>query len=123
MTILKLAEAEAVFADIIWDNEPIRSGELIKRAEKELNWKSTTSYTVLKRLCNRGIFQNKNATVTSLISREDFDSAKSQQFVDKAFEGSLPKFLASFIGGKKLDAAQAAELKAMIDQHVEDRHD
>ncbi len=123
MTILKLAEAEAVFADIIWDNEPIRSGELIKRAEKELNWKSTTSYTVLKRLCNRGIFQNKNATVTSLISREDFDSAKSQQFVDEAFEGSLPKFLASFIGGKKLDAAQAAELKAMIDQHVEDRHD
>ncbi len=123
MTILKLAEAEAVFADIIWDNEPIRSGELNKRAEKELNWKSTTSYTVLKRLCNRGIFQNKNATVTSLISREDFDSAKSQQFVDEAFEGSLPKFLASFIGGKKLDAAQAAELKAMIDQHVEDRHD
>lgn len=123
MTILKLAEAEAVFADIIWDNEPIRSGELIKRAEKELNWKSTTSYTVLKRLCNRGIFQNKNATVTSLISREDFDSAKSQQFVDEAFEGSLPKFLASFIGGKKLDAAQAAELKAIIDQHVEDRHD
>ena len=116
----KLAEAESKFADLIWDNEPIASGELVKLAAKELDWKSTTSYTVLRRLCDRGLFQNENTVVTSCISREEFDSHKSHRFVEESFGGSLPKFLAAFMGKKKLSESQISEIQKMIEEFGEE---
>lgn len=106
---------ESRFADIIWHNEPMSSRDLIKMAEKELNWKSTTSYTVLKRLCERGIFQLRNKIVTSLISREEFYGMKSEQFVEETFDGSLPAFIAAFGTRKKLSSEEVDELKKLID--------
>ena len=84
---------ESRFADLIWSHEPMASRDLIKMAEKELNWKSTTSYTVLKRLCDRGIFQLQDKTITSLISREDFYALRTRKFVEETFDGSLPAFI------------------------------
>lgn len=106
---------ESRFADLIWSHEPMASRDLVKMAEKELNWKSTTSYTVLKRLCERGIFQLRDKTVTSLISREEFYGIKSEQFVEETFDGSLPAFLAAFGARKKLSEEEAEELKKLID--------
>lgn len=106
---------ESRFADMIWKHEPMASRELIKMAEQELNWKSTTSYTVLKRLCDRGIFQLQDKTVTSLISREEFYGMKSEQFVQEAFDGSLPAFIAAFGARKKLSEEEVEELKKLID--------
>ena len=106
---------ESRFADIIWNHEPIPSGQLVKLAEQELSWKPTTSYTVLKRLCNRGIFQNQKGTVTSLISRQEFYAMQSEQFVEETFDGSLPAFLAAFGTRKKLSEEEVDELKRIID--------
>ena len=106
---------ESRFADIIWSHEPIPSGQLVKLAEQELSWKPTTSYTVLKRLCNRGIFQNQKGTVTSLISRQDFYAMQSEQFVEETFDGSLPAFLAAFGTRKRLSQEEVEELKRIID--------
>lgn len=111
----RLAEGEAKFAELIWENEPIASPELVKLCEKEFEWKKSTTYTVLKKLCDRGIFQNENAQVTSLISKEEFYSYKSREFVEQTFGGSIPKFLTAFMGGKKLTAKQAEEIKELID--------
>lgn len=116
----KLAEAESKFADLIWDNEPIRSRDLIALAAETLSWKSTTSYTVLKRLCSRGLFRNQHSVVTSCISREEFASGKSRQFIEDSFGGSLPKFLTAFIGTRKLSAEQIDELRQLIDQYEEE---
>ena len=91
------------------------SKDLIKMAEKELNWKSSTSYTVLKRLCERGIFQLQDKTVTSLISREEFHGMKSEQFLDETFDGSLPAFIAAFGTRKKLPDEEVEVLKKLID--------
>ncbi|WP_209344447.1 BlaI/MecI/CopY family transcriptional regulator [Flavonifractor sp. AGMB03687] len=106
---------ESRFADLIWSHEPMASRDLIKMAEKELNWKSTTSYTVLKRLCDRGIFQLQDKTITSLISREEFYGMKSEQFVEETFDGSLPAFIAAFGTRKKLSEEEIEELKKLID--------
>lgn len=106
---------ESRFADLIWSHEPMASRDLIKMAEKELNWKSTTSYTVLKRLCDRGIFQLQEKTITSLISREEFYGMKSEQFVEETFDGSLPAFIAAFGTRKKLSEEEVEELKKLID--------
>lgn len=106
---------ESRFADIIWKHEPMTSRDLIRMAEQELNWKSTTSYTVLKRLCGRGIFRLQDKTVTSLISRETFYGMKSEQFVDETFDGSLPAFIAAFGTRKKLSDQEVEELKQLID--------
>ena len=111
----KMGALESRFADILWNYEPIPSGQLIKLAEQELNWKSTTSYTVLKRLCNRGLFQNQKGAVTSLISRDDFYAMQSEQFVEETFHGSLPAFLAAFSKRKKLTEEDVMELKRIID--------
>lgn len=113
----KLAESEEKFAELIWQNEPIGSGELVKLSEKEMKWKKSTTYTVLKKLCDKGIFQNKNAVVSSLITRDEYYSNQSIRFVEDTFGGSLPKFLTAFISGKKLSVEQAEELKKLIDQH------
>ena len=115
MSNKKMGVLESRFADFIWNNEPVTSGQLVKMAEKELNWKSTTSYTVLKRLCERGIFQNKAGAVTSLISREEFYALQSEQFVEETFDGSLPAFLAAFGTRKKMTEAEIEELKSIID--------
>ena len=106
---------ESRFADIIWSHEPLASKELIRMAEEELNWKSTTSYTVLKRLCQRGIFRLQDKVVTSLISREEYYGMKSEQFVEESFDGSLPAFLAAFGSRKKLSEKEIEELKKLID--------
>lgn len=111
----KMGLLESKFADFIWNNEPITSGQLVKMAEKELSWKSTTSYTVLKRLCERGIFQNQGGSVTSLISREEFYAIQSERFVEETFDGSLPAFLAAFGSGKKMSDAEIEDLKKIID--------
>ena len=115
MSDKKMGLLESKFADFIWNNEPIASGQLVKMAEKELSWKSTTSYTVLKRQCERGIFQNQGGAVTSLISREEFYALQSERFVEETFEGSLPAFLAAFGSRKKMSDAEIEDLKKIID--------
>lgn len=114
----RLAETEARFAELIWQSEPISSPELVKLCEKEFNWKKSTTYTVLKKLCDRGIFQNEKAEVTSLISKEEFYGFKSRKFVEDSFGGSIPRFLTAFMGGKKLTQEQAEEIKRLIDEYT-----
>lgn len=115
MADYRLGEVESIFADIIWNNQPLSSRQLAELAEKRLNWKRTTTYTVLKRLCDRGLFQNQAGTVTARISREDFFARQSEKFVEDTFSGSLPAFLAAFGSRKKLSDAEAEELKQLID--------
>lgn len=115
----KLAEGEARFAELIWQKGPIASPELVKLCEKEFQWKKSTTYTVLKKLCDRGIFQNEKAVVTSLISKEEFYGYKSRKFVEESFGGSIPRFLTAFMGGKKLTKEQAAEIRELIDSFEE----
>ena len=95
MIDVELGAVQERFADIVWDNEPIASGELVKLCEKELRWKKPTTYTVLRKLCEKGLLKNENGIVTSLISKEDFYSAKSEQIVVDSYRGSLPAFIAS----------------------------
>ncbi len=111
----RLGAVEAKFADLIWQNEPLGSGELVKLCESELNWKKSTSYTVLKKLCDRGIFKNEGSVVTSLVSKEDFYAMQSEKFVEETFEGSLPQFIAAFTKRKALSEAEIAEIKEMIE--------
>ncbi|MEL7568410.1 MAG: BlaI/MecI/CopY family transcriptional regulator [Dehalobacterium sp.] len=113
----KLSQSETRFAEIIWQHEPIGSGELVKLCEKEMEWKKSTTYTVLKNLCEKGIFQNQNAVVTSVLKKEEFYAKQSRRFVEDTFGGSLPKFLTAFIGGKKLSDRQAEEIKKLIDEN------
>lgn len=115
MAQIELGEVQEAFAHIVWEHEPVGSGELVKICEKELNWKKPTTYTVLRKLCEKGLLQNVNGTVTSVISREDFYSAKSEQFVENTFDGSLPAFIASFISHKNLTVKEAEEIQKMID--------
>lgn len=115
MNDLRMGTAESKFADIIWENEPISSGEMAKLGNKEFEWKKTTSFTVLKRLCERGIFQNQNGIVTSLISREEFYARHSENYVEETFGGSLPAFLTAFVTRKKLSDKEIEELQKIID--------
>lgn len=119
MKVYKLAESEEKFAELIWRNEPIGSGDLVKLCEKEMNWKKSTTYTVLKKVCEKGIFKNENAVVTSLITKDEYHAKQSIRFVEDTFGGSLPKFLTAFINGRKLSKHQAEELKRLIDEHKE----
>ena len=116
MSELRMGAIESRFADMIWQNEPISSPELVKLAAQELSWKKSTTYTVLKRLCERGIFQNQDGTVTSLISKQDFYAVQSEKFVEETFSGSIPAFLAAFTTRQKLSDAEIDELQALIDQ-------
>jgi predicted transcriptional regulator len=112
----KLGVIEARFADLIWANEPLSSGALVRLCEEELGWKKSTTYTVLKKLCQRGIFRNESGEVTSMISREEFFSAQTRRFVEESFDGSLPAFIAAFSAGKRLTSQEIAEIRAMIDE-------
>ena len=120
MSELRMGAAEARFADIIWTNEPITSGDLAKLGFEEFEWKKTTCYTVLKRLCERGIFQNQKGTVTTLISRQEFYAHQSERFVEEKFAGSLPAFLAAFTSKKKLTSSEIAQLRQMIENYEEE---
>ena len=115
MADIRMGPAETQFAEIIWENEPIASGVLSKKAEEALNWKKTTSFTVLKRLCERGIFQNQDGIVTSLISKDEFFARHSEQYVQETFGGSLPAFMAAFGTRKKLTDAEIDEMKKLIE--------
>lgn len=113
----KLHESEYRFACILWKHEPIGSGELVKLCNKELGWKKSTTYTVLKKLSERGIVQNCDAVVTSLIKREQVQRYESEQIVNRVFDGSLPSFITAFMGDKKLEDSEAEQLKKLIDQY------
>lgn len=119
MNDYQMGAVESQFADIIWENEPISSTELARRSETLLSWKKSTTYTVLKRLCDKGIFQNQGGTVTSRISRQEFCALQSEQFVEQTFDGSLPAFLAAFTSRKSLSAEEVAALRRMIDSYGE----
>lgn len=112
----RLGEVEMKFADIIWSNEPLSSGELAKLCEKELSWKKSTTYTILKRVCERGLFQNEGGVVTSIVSKQEFLSKQSTRFVEETFGGSLPGFVAAFAAGRKLSEEEIAELQKIIEQ-------
>lgn len=116
MAEYKLAEVESRFADLIWANEPLTSRRLAELAEEALSWKRTTTYTILKRLCDRGLFQNQAGQVTSLVSREEFYARQSERFVEDNFQGSLPAFLAAFGSRKRLSDGEIQELQALIDK-------
>lgn len=120
MKELRLGAVESRFADLIWRHEPLTTGELVKLCQEELCWKRTTTYTVLKRLCERGIFQTQDSVVTALLSREAFYSMQSRRFVEETFDGSLPAFLAAFTAREKLSPAEVAEIKKLIDGYGEE---
>ncbi len=115
----KLGEMEQKFADIIWANEPVTSRKLTELCESEFLWKRTTTYTMLKRLCDRGIFANNSGTVTALMSKTEFGAAQGEQFLEDAFNGSLPQFLAAFTRRKKLTTKEIADIQRLIDNHKE----
>ena len=114
---LRVAPVETQFAEIIWANEPLTSPELVRLAEESLGWKKSTTYTVLRRLCDRGIFQNQGGVVTSLLSRADYDTAQSRQFVEDSFSGSLPAFITAFTRRKKLTDDEISQLQKLIEQN------
>ena len=110
-----LGAVERRFADLIWQHEPIPSGELVKLCETELHWKKSTTYTVLKKLCEKGLFQNEHGAVTSLLSQADYDAAQSHRMVEESFHGSLPAFLAAFSRRGRLTEEEVSELQKLID--------
>ncbi len=116
---LKLCESDYRFMSVVWDNEPVASGQLVQLCQEQLGWKKATTYTTLKKLSEKGFAQNVDTIVTSLIPREDVQAYASEHFVEHTFQGSLPGFLVSFLGGKTISADEAAELKRLIDAHKE----
>ena len=115
MKDFELGAIQERFADIVWAYEPIASGELAKICEKELSWKRPTTYTVLRKLCEKGLLQNENGVVSSRISREDYYASKSEEIIEDSYRGSLPAFIAAFISRKELSAQEADEIQKMID--------
>ena len=121
MKELQMGEAETRFAKIVWEGEPIATGDLVRRCEEELGWKRTTTYTVLKRLCDKGIFQTQNSVVTSCVSRKDFFAMQSEKFVDLSFDGSLPQFLVAFSKRKTLTTEEVDAIRQFIDSFEEEK--
>ncbi len=117
MADMRLGPVESRFAELIWDGEPISSTELVHLAERELEWKKSTTYTVLKRLCEKGIFQNEGGVVTSRLSREEYAARQSEQFVEETFSGSLPAFLTAFTRRKKLTEEEIDQLQRLIERN------
>lgn len=117
MADLRLGPVESRFAELIWDGEPISSTELVHLTERELEWKKSTTYTVLKRLCEKGIFQNEGGVVTSRLSREEYAARQSEQFVEETFSGSLPAFLTAFTRRKKLTEEEIDQLQRLIERN------
>lgn len=117
MNDFRLGVVETRFAELIWANEPLSSGELVKLCTRELEWKKSTTYTVLKKLCDRGIFQNQDGVVTSIVSQKEFQSRQSRRFVEDTFAGSLPAFIAAFAEGGNLTDRDISEIRRMIDTY------
>ena len=115
MEEMRLGMVEARFADIVWQNEPMTTKELCTVCEKELNWKRTTTYTVLKKLCDRGILATENSVVRSLVSKDEFYAIQREKFVDDTFDGSLPAFIAAFASRKRPTEKELEEIRRMID--------
>lgn len=116
---ITLTDAEEKLADLIWRDAPLASPDLVILAEKEMDWKKSTTYTVLKKLCDKGVFKNENATVSIVLTRDELIAHQSRRYVEDTFGGSLPKFITSFISGRKLTPEQAAEIKRLIEEHEE----
>ena len=116
---VELGDVQMQFAKLIWEKEPVGSGELVKLCADEFGWKKSTTYTVLKKLCEKGLFQNVDGIVTSMISEEEFYTRKSEEFVEETFGGSLPAFLAAFTSRQKLSKKELAEIKKIIDNAKE----
>lgn len=115
MNEVRLGAIESRFADIVWARAPISTAELIKVCEAEFDWKRTTTYTVLKRLSERGIFKNDNGTVTVLISKDEFYSMQSEKVINESFGGSLPAFIAAFTSRQNLSEDEISEIRAIIE--------
>ena len=119
MAEIQLGVIEARYADMIWEREPVTSSELVKLTAEAFHWKRTTAHNVLRRLCDKGLFQNDNGTVTARVSRQEFYARQSNQFVEDTFDGSLPAFIAAFTKNSRLTAVEAAEIRRMIDEAEE----
>ena len=118
-TEIRLGAAENAFAQIVWDHEPISSGELVKLCRKELDWARSTTYTVLRRLCDKGLFKVEDGVISAVLTREGFIAAQTEAFMNDTFESSLPAFIAAFTAGKKLSVQEAEEIRRLIDACVE----
>ena len=118
-TEIRLGAAENAFAQIVWDHEPISSGELVKLCKKELDWARSTTYTVLRRLCDKGLFKTEDGIISAVLTREGFVAAQTEAFMSDTFDGSLPGFIAAFTAGKKLKVQEAEEIRRLIDACVE----
>ena len=116
MAELQMGMVESKFADIIWRTAPVTSSQLVKLGEAEMGWKRTTVHTVLRRLCDKGLFQNDGGLVTVKMSREEFYARQSRQYVDDSFHGSLPAFIEAFTQGRRLTEEERDELRRMIDE-------
>ncbi|QHQ60404.1 BlaI/MecI/CopY family transcriptional regulator [Anaerocolumna sedimenticola] len=119
MESLKLCESDYRFMLVVWENEPVASGRLVELCKEKLGWKKPTTYTVLRKMCERGLLKNEATIVSSIIPKERVQTFESERFVDQAFEGSLPHFLTSFLNGKTISEKEAEELKRLIDEHKE----
>lgn len=119
MDSLKLCESDYRFMLVVWENEPVASGNLVVLCKEKLGWKKSTTYTVLRKMCEKGLLENQDTIVTALIPKEKVQAYESEYFVERAFEGSLPKFLASFLDGKTISERETEELKRLIDEHKE----
>lgn len=111
---MELGEVQEQFANIIWNHEPISSGELVKICERELNWKKPTTYTVLRKLCEKGLFRNSDGRVTAIVSRDEYKARRSEQVIDDVFEGSLPAFIAAFASSRKMTRQDFDEISKVI---------
>lgn len=116
----QMTEAEMKFAELVWKMESIGSGELVKCCQQEFGWKKSTTYTFLKKLCDRGIFQNENAVVESVIDKEEYLQRKGEEFVEKTYGGSFPKMIAAFIESKRLSRGQIEEIARIIEEYREE---
>ena len=123
MEIPKIFDSELRFCEILWEHQPVRSSELAHLCAEKLGWKKSTTYTVIKRLTERGVVQTEDAVVTALVSRDQVQRAESRAFVERNFSGSLPGFLNAFVGGRGLSAEEADELRRMIADLEEKNHD
>ena len=108
---------QSIFADMIWENEPVSSGELVRMCQEQFNWKKSTTYTVLKILCEKGLFKNSEGIVSSVVSREEYFSQKSRRFIDESFKGSLPAFIVAFTQDRRLSEEEINEIQQMINDY------
>lgn len=117
MDNMELGEVQLRFAELVWHYAPLPSGELVKICQRELNWKKPTTYTVLRKLCQRGFCQNQDTIVTALVPKEQVQVYQSEHFVDRVFDGSLPQFLTAFLDGRALSQEEAEEIRGIIDRY------